>query len=99
MNFSMPGAFLMCLTEVLPEAQSRMFDETAVGAALLLAVAGMALRIYVPRLQIATEEHVKDGKLTPDEARRQVRFYEVSATVVTLLGVSVLGLVLFDMAS
>ncbi len=99
MNFSVPSAFLMRLPELLAEVQSRVFDETAVGAALLLAVAGMALRIYAPRHQIATEDDVKDGKLTPDEARRQVRFYEISATVVTLLGVAVLGFVLFDLAN
>lgn len=94
-----PKTLLLCAPDLLAQATSRIFDESGVGAALLLTLAGMGLRIYAPRHQMSTEEHVKDGKLTPDEARRQVRFYEISATVVTLLGVAVLCFVLFDLAS
>lgn len=80
------------------ELPTKVLDETGVAAALLLAVAGMGLRVYAPRHQMATEEHVKNGKLTPDEAQRQVKFLEVAATVVTLLGVAVLVYLLFEMA-
>lgn len=80
------------------ELPSQVLDETGVAAALLLAVAGMGLRVYAPRHQMATEEHVKNGKLTPDEAQRQVKFLETAATVVTLLGVGVLVYLLFEMA-
>lgn len=81
----------------LAELPSKMLDESGVAAALLLAVAGMALRVYAPRHQMETEEHVKNGELTPEEAQRQVKFLEVSATVVTLLGVAVLVFLLVEM--
>ena len=81
----------------IAEVPSRVLDETGVAAALLLAVAGMMLRVYAPRHQMATEEHVKNGKLTPEEAQRQVKFLEVAATVVTLLGVAVLVFLLYEM--
>ncbi len=77
---------------------TRVLDEKGVAAAILLSLAGVALRAYAPQHQMATEEHVKNGKLTPDEARRQVRFLEISSTVVTLLGVAVLVFVLYDLA-
>lgn len=86
------------MPQVLAETPSRIFDESGVAAALLLALAGIGLRAYGSRHQMDTEEHVKNGKLTPAEARRQVRFFEISSTVVTLLGVGVLVLVLLDLA-
>ena len=82
----------------LAELPSKVLDETGVAAALLLAVAGMGLRVYAPRHQMETEEHVKNGKMTPAEAHRQVKFLEIVATVVTLLGVAVLVCLLIEMA-
>ena len=86
------------MPRALAEIPPRVFDERGVGAALLLALAGIALRAYAPSHQMNTEEHVKNGKLTPQEAGRQIRFLEISSTVVTLLGVGVLVGVLIDLA-
>lgn len=98
MNFAFSNHSLASMRTMLAETSLRMVDESGVMAALLLTLVGIALRVYVPRHQMETEEHVKDGKLTPTEARRQVRFYEISSTVVTLLGVAVLMFVLYDLA-
>lgn len=64
----------------------------------MLSLAGIGLRFYTPHRQMVTEELVKDGKLTPDEARRQMRFLERASVVVPVLGVAILGWVLFDLA-
>lgn len=98
MNLTVSLVFPSHMPAALAEMPSRMLDEGGVAAALLLTLAGIGLRAYAPQHQMATEEHVKNGKLTPDEARRQVRFLEISSTVVTLLGAAVLVFVLYDLA-
>ena len=84
----------------LPTAQFTplMFDEISLVLAILLTMAGLALHVYQPRHQMTVEERVKDSKLTEAEARRQVRFYRRMAPTVTLIGVGLLGLALYDMA-
>ena len=76
----------------------KMFDEVGIVAAILLAIAGMVLNWQAPRHRMTLEERVKDGKLTEDEARRQVRFYAWCAPTATTLGVIVMLLLLFDLA-
>ncbi len=98
MNFTVSHVFQSGVPASLAEISSRMLDESGVAAALLLTLTGIGLRAYAPQRQMTTEEHVKNGKLTPDEARRQVRFLEISSTVVTLLGAAVLVFVLYDLA-
>ena len=98
MSFEPFSIFVHPTQSLIAEATPRVLDESGVAAALVLAVVGIVLRIYTPRHQMSTEEHVKDGRLSPDEARRQVRFLEISSTVVTLLGVMVLVFVLFDLS-
>ena len=51
-----------------------------------------------PRHQMSVEERVKDSKMSEDEARRQVRFYRMCAPAVTLIGVMLLSLAIFDMS-
>ena len=83
----------------MAELPARMLDGSGIVAALLLSVVGIALRFYTPHRQMATEELIKDGKLTPDEARRQMRFLERAALVVPVLGVVILTWVLFNLAN
>jgi hypothetical protein len=47
---------------------------------------------------MAVEERIKDNKMTPAEARRQMRFYAVCAPTVTLLGGALVILVAYDLA-
>jgi hypothetical protein len=75
-----------------------LFDEISLVLAILLSMAGLALHLYQPRHQMTVEERVKDSKLTEAEARRQVRFYRLMAPAVTLIGVGLLVLALYDMA-
>jgi hypothetical protein len=86
------------LGATLGELPAGMLDEGGIVAALLLSVAGIGLRFYTPHRQMATEELVKDGKLTPEEARRQMRFLERTSLAVSVLGVAILAWVLFDLA-
>jgi hypothetical protein len=74
----------------------RLLDEIGVGAAIMLTLLGTALNMYLPRLQMSTEEQVKDRELTDEEARRKVRFYRRSGWCVTLVGVLVLIFVMID---
>lgn len=97
MQFTESEISFAWLGETLAELPARMLDEGGIVAALLLSVGGIALRLYAPHRQMAVEELVKDGKLTPDEARRQMRFLERAALVVPLLGVVILTWVLFDL--
>jgi|GEM_PF-2670434 len=84
----------------LPTAQvtTLKFDEISLVLAILLTMTGLALQLYLPRHEMTVEERVKDSKLTETEARRQVRFYRRMAPTVTLIGVGLLGLALYDMA-
>ena len=43
------------------------------------------------------EERMKDGKMTEEESRRQIKFYAVCAPLTTILGIVVLIAVLFDL--
>jgi hypothetical protein len=85
------------MLNTLAQATTKVFSETGVAAAIVLTTAGMALHWYQPQHRMALEEKVKDGKITDDEARRQILFYSRFAPVATLLGVVVLGVVLFDL--
>lgn len=84
---------------VLAQVAERYFDEAGIIAAILLTVTGMILHWHLPRHRMETEERMKDGKLTEDEARRQIRFYGWCAPIATGAGVLVLLAVLFDMTS
>lgn len=79
------------------EITSRSFNEAGVAAAIVLTAIGMALHWHQPQHRMSLEERVKDGKITGDEARRQILFYNRFAPIATLLGVLVLCLVLFDL--
>ena len=77
----------------------RNFDEIGIGAAILLTLTGMILHWHLPRHRMSMEERMKDGKMTDEEARRQIRFYSWCAPIATVSGVVVLLAVLFDMTS
>lgn len=79
-------------------SSSLLFDEAGMAVAIVLTMAGLALHLYLPRHQMSVEERVKDGNMTETEARRQMRFYRWCAPVVTLLGVALLALTLYDLA-
>jgi hypothetical protein len=81
----------------LAQLTTKVFDEAGVTAAILLTMTGVLLQWYQPRHRMALEEKVKDGKVSDDEARRQILFYSRFAPVATLLGVAVLAIVLFDL--
>ena len=68
-------------------------------APLVLALAGPALHLYLPRHRDAVEECVKDNEMTDAEARRQMRFYRWSAPILTTLGGALLGAELFSLAN
>jgi hypothetical protein len=81
----------------LAEAAPKAFNEAGVAAAIVLTAIGMILHWYQPQHRMHLEERVKDGKVTGDEARRQIMFYNRFAPLTTLLGVIVLCIVLFDL--
>jgi len=72
-----------------------LFAEAGVCAAILLTLLGMVLHWQAPQRRMSLEERLKDGKVTEDEVRRQVRFLNGCARIVMLIGVGVLFLVLF----
>jgi hypothetical protein len=80
-----------------PELAAMLFDEVAVGAAVVLTSTGMAMSWHLPRHRMSMEERMKDGKMTETEARRQLRFYSWCAPIATLSGVAVLLAVLLDL--
>ena len=84
---------------VFAQATNRVFDEVGIGAAILLTLLGTALHWHLPRHRMSMEERMKDGKMTEDEARRQIRFYGWCAPIATVVGVVVLIAVLADMTS
>lgn len=101
MNLTVLSTFLSRFyfhAPVAAQATFRVFDEMGVGAAILLTMVGVALHWRLPGLRMSAEEHVKDGKMTEGEARRRVRFYSRCAPIVTLIGVSVLIAVMFDLS-
>jgi len=83
---------------VVAQTTLRVFDEMGVGAAILLTMVGMALHWRLPTVRMSAEEHVKDGKLTEQQARRRIRFYARCAPLATILGVGVLIAVMFDLS-
>lgn len=84
---------LIYLADVAP----KVFNEAGIVAAIVLTAIGMILHWYQPQHRMELEEKVKDGKLTDEEARRQILFYNRFAPVATLLGVVVLCIVLVDL--
>ncbi len=77
----------------------RYFEEAGIGAAILLTVTGMLLHWHLPRHRMSVEEQMKDGKMTEEEARRQIKFYTWCAPIATVAGVIVLLAVLLDITS
>ena len=82
---------------VLAQETTRYFDEAGIGAAILLTVTGMILHWHLPWPRMSTDEQMKDGKLTVEEARRQIRFYSWCAPIATVAGILVLEAVLLDL--
>jgi hypothetical protein len=78
-------------------AQAHAMDGVGIGAAILLTLIGVILSWSLPRKRMSLEEHVKDGDMTDDEARRHLRFYERCAPIATLAGVMVLLYVMYDL--
>ncbi|MSU65406.1 MAG: hypothetical protein EXS38_04720 [Opitutus sp.] len=78
----------------LPE---RTLHEIGLAAAVILTILGMAMHWHAPNHRMALEELAKDGKVTPEEANRQIRFLSWCARVVLLVGVMVLVGVLYDL--
>ncbi len=76
-----------------------MVGELGVLGSILLTLIGLVLHLYRHRHQISMEERVKDSKLSEEEARRQIRFYRICAPSVTLIGVALLTVVIFEMSS
>ena len=85
------------MLNTLAQSTPKVFSEAGVVAAIVLTAIGMILHWYQPQHRMELEEKVKDGKITDDEARRQIIFYNRYAPVATLLGVIVLGVVLLDL--
>lgn len=85
------------LTNWLAQVSSALLDEIGIGAAVLLTIAGIALHLYRPVHRMSVEERVKDSRITEEEARRQIEFLRLWAPLVTLLGVAVLSLAIYDL--
>lgn len=83
---------------LLAQAVVPLFDELGIAGAILLTVAGMLLHLYQPRHRMSMEERVKDSKMVEEEARRQIRFYQLCAPTVTLVGIALLTLAIYDMS-
>lgn len=82
---------------VLGEAAPHLLDEAGVVVAILITLVGIGLRTYLPAHRMTVEEHIKNNKISENEARRQIKFYETSSYWVTLLGMGLLILVVIDM--
>ncbi|MSU25579.1 MAG: hypothetical protein EXS32_17375 [Opitutus sp.] len=93
------GNTLAVAGPMVAQVSSRLFDKVGVASAILLTMAGLVLRAYLPRLQMSSEERMKDGNMTDAEARRQQKFYSRCANVASLVGVAVLVVVLFELTS
>lgn len=81
----------------LAQSEPNLLGEMGLGAAVLITMTGLVLRWYIPQHRMSVEERVKDGKMTEDEARRQMKFYARCAPVLTLLGMALLIVALIDM--
>jgi hypothetical protein len=90
MNFS-------TLTNTLAQASMPLLDELGLVGAVLLTIAGIALHLYRHGHRMSVEERVKDSRMTEEEARRQIEFLRLWAPLVTLLGVALLALAIYDL--
>jgi hypothetical protein len=86
------------VTLYLAQSTSQLLDEVGLAVSILLTLTGLMLHVYLPRHQITVEERIKDNKITEQEARRQMQFYRVCAPVVTLLGVALLLIAIYDLS-
>lgn len=76
-----------------------LIDEIGLLIVVLITLGGVWLRLYLPRHRMSVEEQMKNNKLTETEARRQVKTLETCATAVTMLGLLLLVMVLWDMSN
>lgn len=76
-----------------------VIDQVGLLVVVLITLAGVWLRLYLPRHRMSVEEQMKNNKLTETEARRQVKTLETCATAVTPLGLLLLVLVLWDISN
>jgi hypothetical protein len=83
---------------MLAQGTSQLLDEMGVAVAILLTIAGIALHLYRPKHLMSVEERVKDSRMTEDEARRQMKFLQLWAPLVTMLGVLLLSIAIYDLA-
>lgn len=74
-------------------------DEIGLMIVVLITLGGVWLRLYLPRHRMSVEERVKNNKLTETEARRQIKSLETCTTVVTMIGLLLLVIVLWDMSN
>ena len=82
----------------LAQTTSQLLDEVGLAVSILLTLTGLMLHLYLPRHQITVEERIKDNKITEQEARRQMNFYRRCAPTVTLLGVALLLVAIYDLS-
>lgn len=85
------------VTRFLAQASTPLLDELSLLGAVLLTIAGIVLHLYRPGHRMSVEERVKDSRMTEDEARRQIEFLRLWAPLVTLLGVALLALAVYDL--
>ena len=86
------------MSAMVAQVTAKILDEAGIGVAVALTLTGMVLHWHLPRHRMSMEERMKDGKLTEEEAERQLRFYSWCAPIATLLGVAVLVVVLFNLS-
>jgi hypothetical protein len=86
------------VSAMMSPVTAKILDEAGIGVAVTLTLTGMALHWHLPRHRMSMEERMKDGKLTEEQAQRQLRFYGWCAPIATLLGVLVLVAVLFNLS-
>lgn len=94
----MTPAGLVPPTLGLSEIWASRFDQMSVGAAVALILGGVVLQAVLPRVRMNAEEKAKDRILTESENRHRIQFYRCCAAVMTLAGVTVLVLVVVDLA-
>jgi Na+/melibiose symporter-like transporter len=85
-------------SRILAQVDLEIFNELGIAGAVVLTLIGLVLHTYQFRHRISMEERVKDSKLTEAEARRQIRFYQVLAPAVTMIGIALLALAIFDLS-
>ena len=93
------AAFSMVMVQMAAvwDIPERTLREVGLAAAVILTILGMAMHWHAPNHRMALEELAKDGKVTSEEANRQIRFLNWCARVVLLVGVLVLVGVLYDL--